>query len=181
MIDSAEVAKLREIYSNGIGFGPTVIALLDALEEARKRIEEMREANAGMEAQRDSARAELEAYREAPVIDKEAVEAAADAIRAECSVNPRDPDFLAAGILALTAALPFLRPALSGSPAPDPAETMRAKCFDIVAVEMEAWREAAHTDDGDLYAQALAVLGVLKPISERIAALKDTALDTKDK
>lgn len=55
---------------------------------------------------------------------------------------------------------------------PDPAEAMRAKCFDVVAVEMEAWREAGHTDDGELYAQAIAALGVLKPISERIAALK---------
>ena len=41
-------------------------------------------------------------------IPEKAVKAAADAIRSECAMSPEDPDFFAAAVLALAAALPHL-------------------------------------------------------------------------
>jgi hypothetical protein len=57
-------------------------------------------------------------------------------------------------------------------PAPDPAEAMRAKCEDIVEAELVDSAEAAHTDDGDVYAAASAAYYALRTVRDRIAALK---------
>ena len=54
----------------------------------------------------------------------------------------------------------------------DPAEAMRAKCEAIVDAELVDSAEAAHTDDGDVYAAASAAYYALRTVRDRIAALK---------
>jgi hypothetical protein len=55
---------------------------------------------------------------------------------------------------------------------PDPAEAMRAKCEEIVEAELVDSAEAAHPDDGDVYAAASAAYYALRTVRTRIAALK---------
>ena len=43
-LDAADLLKLKELYSSGIGFGPTAIALINALEKERARMAQLEEA-----------------------------------------------------------------------------------------------------------------------------------------